>query len=373
VKHPHLATETDGWDDITFLNKAKVAINGQMTRTSILLLGQPESIHHLSPVAAKLSWLLRDERDDTKDYAHFEPPFLLSVDQLFARVRNLTYRYMPAATLFPTEVTQYDSWVIREALHNCIAHQNYALGGQVTVIEESDALSFRNSGTFIPGSVESALQHNAPTEVYRNPFLVNAMVQLGMIDQIGSGIRRMFTTQQQRFFPLPDFDFSVPSNVSVRLHGRVLDEKYTRVLISQTDLSLPDVVALDKVQKGRPLSDSEFNSLKRQKLIEGRRPNIHVSANVAAATETSVDYLKKRGMDKQWCWGRVVELLEMQTTATKSDFRKLLLEKLSDARTAKQKEVFLTNLLQEMRRNGVIEKTGWGAGSKWQLCLPEPE
>lgn len=44
-KNPKLANEAKQWDDATFLNKAKLTINGQITPTAILLLGKPEPSH----------------------------------------------------------------------------------------------------------------------------------------------------------------------------------------------------------------------------------------------------------------------------------------------------------------------------------------
>jgi hypothetical protein len=47
-----------------------------------------------------------------------------------------------------------------------------------------------------------------------------------MIDQVGSGIRRMFQTQRDRYFPLPDFVFEVTeqgTRVEVAILGQVLD------------------------------------------------------------------------------------------------------------------------------------------------------
>ena len=130
TKHPDLATEVDRWDDHTFLNKAKVCINGRITRTAIILLGKNEAEHYLSPGIARITWILKDEHGNEKDYQHFGPPLILAVDQVFAKVRNLTYRYLPNASLFPTEITQYDPWVIRETLHNCIAHQRLSRKGE---------------------------------------------------------------------------------------------------------------------------------------------------------------------------------------------------------------------------------------------------
>ena len=216
--------------------------------------------------------MLRDEHGDEKDYQHFGAPLILAVDQVFAKVRNLTYRYLPNASLFPTEITQYDPWVIRETLHNCIAHQDYSRGGKTNVVEETESLLFTNVGEFLPGSVEAAIIRDAPPELYRNPFLAHAMVNLNMIDTIGSGIKRIFTKQRQRNFPMPDYDLSEPGIVRVRIIGKVLDEKYTRMLIGRPDLDLTDVIALDKVQKHRPLADDEFKLIKKEKAGRGATP-----------------------------------------------------------------------------------------------------
>ncbi|MCF8082062.1 MAG: hypothetical protein K9M96_03145 [Deltaproteobacteria bacterium] len=86
------------------------------------------------------------------------------------------------------------------------------------------------------------------------------------------------------FFPMPDYDLSDPDRVRVRLFGKILDENYTRLLIEKTDLSLLDVTALDKVQKHRRITEKEAKRLRRQKLIEGRRPNLFVSAKIADIT-----------------------------------------------------------------------------------------
>lgn len=245
-----------------------------------------------------------------RDYQHFHPPLLLAVDPLLAKIRNLTCRVLPWGTLFPVELLQYDPWVLRETLHNAIAHQDYASGGRINVVEFEDRLVVVNRGSFLPGDVESVIRRDAPFSVYRNTFLAQAMVGLQMIDTIGSGIKRIFQAQQKRSFPMPDFDLTDPNEVKVILSNKVLDERYTRMLLARADLDLWDVIALDKVQKGKPLTDVEFKSVKSKKLVEGRRPNLFVSAELAVATDTVEDYLHKRGIDKAYCKMMVVELLE---------------------------------------------------------------
>jgi ATP-dependent DNA helicase RecG len=311
--------------------------------------------------------VLRDEMGMEKDYKHFGPPLILSVDQVFAKIRNLTYRYMSDSRLFPTETTQYDPWVIREALHNAIAHQDYTLGGRINVVEEAESLLFTNLGEFIPGSVEDAIRSDSPPDIYRNRFLAEAMVNLNMIDTIGSGIKRMFTRQKERSFPMPDYDLTEPSRVKIRIIGKILDERYTRLLMARTDLDLMTVIALDRVQKGHEIEEGEFRYLKKRGLIEGRRPNIFVSARVAAVTDTKAEYIKKRGIDKKYLKRLVMEYLEQFKEASRQDLDQLLMDKISDALSADQKKQFVTNLLQEMRREGFIEPSGTTRWARWTI------
>ena len=122
---------------------------------------------------------------------------------------------------------QYDRWVVREALHNCIAHQDYGLHGRIVVVEFPDRVLLTNVGDFLPGDVETVIRQDAAQPIYRNPFLAHAMVELNQIDTQGGGIKRMFDTQRQRSFPLPDYDLAEPDRVSVTISGRIVDEQYT--------------------------------------------------------------------------------------------------------------------------------------------------
>ncbi|MEA1980784.1 MAG: transcriptional regulator, partial [candidate division Zixibacteria bacterium] len=115
--------EIGSWDTATFLDKTKITRNGQITKTAILLLGKPESAHHMNPHPAQLSWKLEAEEEA---YEHFGPPFLLSVEGVFKRIRNIKFKLQPFNQLVPIELTKYDSKIILEALNNCIAHQDYS-------------------------------------------------------------------------------------------------------------------------------------------------------------------------------------------------------------------------------------------------------
>lgn len=370
-KQPQHGAEAAGWDDATFLNKAKVTLSGKLTRAALVLLGKPESVLRLlSPAVVEVSWRLNDANGEMRDYEHIGPPLILAGHALLKKIRNLKVRHMPGGTLFPEEVTQYDEQVLREALHNCIAHQDYAASARITVVENDDELAFGNRGSFIPGSVEQVIETDAPPDVYRNRFLAQAMVNLNMIDTMGSGIRRMFNVQRRRSFPLPDYDLSDPLRVVVHITGRIIDEKYTRLLLKSTDLSLADVIALDRVQKKKPLDDEALSSLKRRKLIEGRGKSVFVAASIAAATGDEDGYLTNRGVDQQHYRSLVEVFLTAYPGSKRAKLEKALLDKMPAVLTAQQKKNRVRNLLQEMRRDGDIRSSGRGKAATWDWTRP---
>ena len=353
-KNTHLAEDIRSWDDSTFLNKAKITIKGKITKTAILLLGKPESEHFLSPAVAKISWILKDKDNIEKDYEHITCPFLLSGDKVYGKIRNLKYRYMTDNSLFPEEVDSYDPYLIREALNNCIAHQDYTLGGKINVIEnEESTLIFVNSGSFIPQSIESVITADAPESQYRNRFLANAMVNLNMIDTIGSGIKRMFSIQKKKFFPLPEYSLG-NNQVKVHIEGKVLDMNYALKLMQMPELTLEEIMLLDKVQKGKMIDNEELKWLKRKKLVEGKRPHLHISLSVASKTGQKNEYMKMRGIDDKYCQRMILDYLKKFKSAKRVDFEKVLLDKLPDVLDEEQKKNKVKNNLQSLRKDGSI-------------------
>jgi ATP-dependent DNA helicase RecG len=365
VKHPGQASDAARWDDRTFLNKARVLKQGAVTNTAILLLGRPESAALLSPAVAKISWILKDGANRELDYEHFGPPFLLAGDRLLGRIRNLIVRALPSGTLFPQEITQYDPWVIREALHNAIAHQDYRRHGRIVVVEFPDRVLVTNVGDFLPGDVETVIRQDAPQAIYRNPFLADAMVELNLIDTQGGGIKRMFETQRRRSFPLPDYDLSDPGHVAVGVAGRIVDERYTRLLMERTDLDLAQVMLLDRIQKGQRIGRDEHRRLKSAGLVEGRYPNLIVAAAVAKAAGEAGRHIRERGFEKQYYLDLILALVREHAPVSRGEIDQAVLSKLPDRLKEDQKQRKVHNLLQELRRAGKIDNRGSRGQPAW--------
>ncbi len=279
MNRPHISEEVDTMTDEEFLTQIRLMRDGKLTNAAMVLLGNEEYDYKFSR-APEISWRLFDSKNFVKDYCIFKVPFITAGERALEKVRRLTYRYMPdRRTLFATQTQQYDDWLLRELMNNCIAHMDYTIGGRIYLNEFEDKLILTNPGTFLPGSTDSVLQpdYNDPP-LYRNKLLAETMVKLNMTDMQAMGIRNVFRIQQKKFFPLPDYDFSVPRQVGVTVFGKELDSNYTRVLFDNPGFDLATVCLIDRVQKHAPIPKEAVKELRRLGVIKGRVPNIYITA-----------------------------------------------------------------------------------------------
>lgn len=372
MQKPHISSEVDSMSDEEFLIKMKLIQNGGITNACMLLLGN-EDYDYLFDYTPEAAWRLYDSKNNIKDYQIFKIPFITLSNRIFSRIRNLTYRYMPnQLTLFPFETKQYDTWLLRELMNNCIAHSNYALGGRINLDEEEDEITLRNPGSFLPGSIEVALQKNYTPPFYRNQLLAETMMKFNMIDTQSMGIRKVFKIQQEKYFPMPDYNLSVGNQVGVTVYGKVLDENYTNLLFEHPEFDLQTVFLIDQVQKRHPITNEQAKYLRKLNVIEGRMPNIYISADIANTLGKKEQYVKNKGFDDEYYRNLIVMYLQKYKYGTKNNFKILLMDKLPDNLTDNQKESKIRNLLHSLKRKGIIQcDTKYSRNAIWVLSSDE--
>ncbi len=363
VKHPEAAEEISAWTDTEFTDRARITLNGGITRTALLLLGRSEAGAFLTPHMAQASWRLLGEEEA---YEHFGPPFLLTTSRLYQRIRNVQIKLMRPGSMIPDEVSKYDQRIVMEALHNCLAHQDYRRDARIIVTEYPDRLEFISRGSFYDGLPEEYVTTDRIPRSYRNPFLVQAMANLGMIDTMGYGIRMMTTRQAKRYLPLPDYDLTAKDEVKLTVYGRVVDEAYTRILMEHSDLPLVDILGLDRVQKHLPIDKTMRQHLRRTGLIEGRAPHLYVAASVAAVTDRRSEYIRTRVQGDAHYASLVLNFIDQYGQATRHDIDAMLVPLLSETLTDQQKSNKVSNLLAKMRRESVIHRDGPPSRAIWR-------
>lgn len=364
------ATDIAGWSTDEFLDKAKITLHGRITRAALLLLGTPQSVGLLPNSTAEITWKVPDERIAK----HFGPPFLLTTTEVGQHIRNPNIKLFPATELLAIELPRYDTKVILEGLHNCLAHQDYEQAGRIVVLETMGRLRLSNLGGFVDGKPEDYFTGERTPSVYRNPWLAVAMNNIGMIDKGGYGIGEMVSSQRKRYLPLPDFEGSTRTETVFNIYGQQIDENYSRSLMEHTDLPIEQVVWLDRVQKKLKVADEQANLLRKAKLIEGRKPNFFVSAVVAKVTNTQNQYVLNKGFDDDHYKRTILKRLRLGP-ATGDQLRQLVLDKLPAVLSDKEKETKVKNLRTALRLRGLegvfieVAPTGpaRGAGAIWRI------
>lgn len=365
--YPSKTKEVDEWDDIKFLNKAHITREGHITNSAIILLGREESEHFISPAVCKIRWQLKDGGDENKDFRILSIPMILAVEEFQNLVRNANYTYTISGSMFPETMLRYDVFTLREPLCNCIAHQDYAKAARIEVVEyEDEKLMFRNYGHFIPASVEDVVKNDFPESNYRNPFLVEAMRNVKMVETEGGGIRKLFVQQRKRFFPMPKYDLT-GGKVVCEIIGNVLDENFAHILANNPKLTLSEIILLDKVQKKIPITNDALNLFRKKGYVEGRKGKIYLSAKIVSDTKhvgLKSDYIKNRSFDDSYYKDLIVDYIKEYKKATRKEIDALLSDKLSSVLSAAQKTAKISNLLSALRRDQRIKTD---KGKVWVL------
>ena len=362
-----IANEIDSISDIDFLNKIKVTLNNKITYAAMLLQGKNDDDYLMNGYTPRLTWKLYDEKN-VIDYEHFGIPFILNVEKVKDKIRNLRYRYMiNNNTLFPIEVDQYDNYILRELINNCVVHQNYYLKGIINVMEFKDKLIITNEGNIIPEKVENVLQDGYSAPYYRNPFLANAMVNLIMIDTVGSGIKRIYNIQKEKYFPLPDYDLTEKNRVKVTLYGKIIDENYSKLLFEKANLNIDQVILLDKVQKKYPITKAQSDYLRKDKLIEGRYPNIYISSDIAKVTDEKESYIYNSGLENDYYKSLIMKYITKYGKASRKELENLLKDKLPATLNEDNKVNRVRYLLETLRKEKKIYNDKSENMSCWKI------
>ena len=148
---------------------------------------------------------------------------------------------------------------------------------------------------------------------------------------------------------MPDYTIT-EKEVSVTIYGKVINEKYVKLLKEDENLTLAHIIALDKVQKQQPIDAEMAKLLKSRKLIDGRKGNYFLSETASAQVGEMVEYVQNKAFNKKYYIDLSYELIKKQNAkgTTRSEIDSLIIPKLSKILNDDQKRNFVRNMLHQM-------------------------
>jgi len=109
----------------------------------------------------------------------------------------------------------------------------------------------------------------------------------------------MFTEQMERRFPMPDYEIdNEKKEVAVHIYGNAINERYTKLLKDNNNLTLHDCIYLDAIQKGHRIDEEIAQDLLMRELIEGEAPDYTISLGMAKASKQLPGYTRVRGLER---------------------------------------------------------------------------
>ena len=166
---------------------------------------------------------------------------------------------------------------------------------------------------------------------------------------------------------MPDYEIDATNKeVAVRLYGNAINEKYTRLLKENKDLSLEDCILLDAVQKGYRLSETDAKNLLERGLVEGEYPDLTISLSIARQTKQLPEYTKVKGLERDKI--KQMALQFIQNAGEEGTRREFVIEYLRETlparNTKEQNQRLVGNILSEMNTEGSVVLRG----KLWFAC-----
>lgn len=352
-------------EEVLKLLKSQIDIG--VAGSEALLFGEPESVQFSEGFVPKLTWTSYDEENNVIAQESFGLPLAKAADKLCGKIKNLTYIYeAEQLSLFPEQEEQYDESIIREIVNQLLLHADYHQQSYIYVNEFEDRLEFVGEGTFLSKYYRDIQGGKGGT--YRNVALYHTMVKHGLLGESREVFSRAQQVQCEKGLPMPIYDVDNPNSIRITLYGKVLDQNYKELLTSKKDLDLHTIFLLDKVQKQENISKEEYQSLRKKGLVEGRYPNIFVSYKIAGATNAKTSYVKNKGLGDDVYKKVLINALKTMGTATVRELYGVLKGALPEVMDKKQQSRKISNLLQAMKKEGVVKSKGTGQAARWYLA-----
>lgn len=185
----------------------------------LLLLGRPDVIRKHLPTHGAFFQVLDPMGTVVADDTPFDSaaPLLRMFGEMELRFAARNQEREVSVGLIRLPIPDYAPESFREAVNNALLHRDYSRMGAVYIQRHPDHLLITNPGGFPEGiTLQNILVHEPKP---RNPRLAEAFKRIGLVEQTGRGVDRIFLGQLRFGRPVPDYARSDASGVRVVLRG----------------------------------------------------------------------------------------------------------------------------------------------------------
>ena len=343
-------------------------VDDGVTYAALVLLGTRNALgRHLAQAELIFEYRSNDVPGPAAERQEFRQGFLSVLDDVWRLVNQRNDRQHFQQGFFVWDVPTFNERVVREAVLNAVSHRDYRHGGSVFVRQYPHRIEIVSPGGFPSGiTPENILRQQNP----RNRRIAEVLAKCGLVERAGQGFDLIFRECIRQSKSLPDFSHTDAHTIWLTLRGDIQDPEFLRFLeeIGQDQVAafaLDDFLVVDLIRRGERVPDPlrlKVEHLLEQGIIErmgrGRGVRLLLSRRFYRHIGKAGVYTRKRGLDRE----TNKELLLKHIQDNRNEGSRLgelvqVLPALSYVQVQK--------LLQDLRKQGRIHKTGNTNAARW--------
>ena len=360
-------TSLRGDDSLTALSDRELAQALQLVETKdgalvpnyagALLLGREAFLRERIPTHEAAFQVLAPGADvRVNDFFH--KPLLETIEEIQKRFDARVEEKETLVGMIRLPIPDYSRIAFREALLNALLHRDFSQLGTVYIQWHPDDLLITDPGGFIEGvTPENILVHEPKP---RNPRLYAATKRIGLVEQTGRGVDKIYLGQLRYGRPAPDYSRSDRTGVRVVLRGGKPSLEFAAFIFEQESkgqsLALDEVLVLNALFHDRRINSETAASLIQKPAAEARSVLetltergwleakgekkgrvYHFSAMVYRQLKVPEAYVRAHGIDPVRQEGMVIEYLHAHGKITSQEIQELLGITRNQARYVAQK------------------------------------
>lgn len=237
----------------------------------LLLFGrQAELERHLPTHEAAFQVLAGDAEVRVNDF--FRQPLLELSELMLARFdARVQEREVPVG-LIRVPVPDYSRIAFREALMNALFHRDYRRLQAIYVQWHPDRLEMSSPGGFPDGVTPDNILVHEPLP--RNPRLYAAAKRIGLVEQTGRGVDRVYLGQLRYGRPAPDYGRSDSTGVRLTLLGGAESLDFAAFVFERErkrgPLTVDQMLVLNRLFHERRITSAEVSADIQKSVAEAR-------------------------------------------------------------------------------------------------------
>ena len=236
------------------------------TKGAVLLFGK-ERLMHFPDAWIQCGRFFGTEKIDIFDHIEIDQPLPKAVDEVMLFLKKHAFRGADLSEIRRKDVWSIPIGILREVIINALVHTDYSQrGAPVRVVFLDDRIEIENPGLLLPGLTIEDMKQG--TSRIRNTVIARVFRELHLIEQWGTGVRRMFKEAEEQGLPEPQIaEIGMRVRFTVRLSEKILVQPVAVEVEAQVEAQVE--IHIIAACAAVPLSSAEIAAALGHKQLSG--------------------------------------------------------------------------------------------------------